>query len=69
MHFKNALLIIIVSNGVSPFQHFISRTIGGTKYLLGKTVMRRMHVDVTRDDTWGGLPQKKRLDALDEGDH
>jgi hypothetical protein len=56
LDFKNALLTAIASNGVSPFRHFISRTIGGTKYLLGKVVMRRMHVDVIGDNTWGGLP-------------
>jgi hypothetical protein len=54
--FKNALLTTIASNGVRPSQHFISRTIGGTRYLLGKVVMRRIHVDVTGDNTWGGLP-------------
>jgi hypothetical protein len=54
--FKNALLTKIASNGAGPSQHFISRTIGGTRYLLGKVVMRRMHVDVTGDNIWGGLP-------------
>jgi hypothetical protein len=57
--FKNALLTTIISNGVGPFQRFISRTIGGIKYLLGKVVMTRMHVDVTNDNTWGGLPRKR----------
>jgi hypothetical protein len=56
LHFKNALSIVIASNGASHFQHFIFRTIGGTKYLLGKVVMKRMHVDVIGDNTWGGLP-------------
>jgi hypothetical protein len=54
--FKNALLTITASNVVGPFQRFISETISGIRYLLGKVVMRRMHVDVTWDNTWGGLP-------------
>jgi hypothetical protein len=66
--FKNALLTAIASNGAGPSQHFISRTIGGTKYLLGKAIMRRMHVYVIGDNTWGRLPQNRRLDAINEGD-
>jgi hypothetical protein len=34
--FKNALLTITASNVVGPFQRFISETISGIRYLLGK---------------------------------
>ncbi len=60
--FRNALLIVVVSNNSGrPSQRFISRTIGGTKYLMGKAIMRRIHVDLTRENIWGGFPWKMQL--------
>jgi hypothetical protein len=67
LSFKNAILIAIVSNNNGgPSQRFISKTIGGTRYFMGKVVMQRIHVDLTRENIWGGLLWKTRLDAMDE---
>jgi hypothetical protein len=63
---KNALLTIAVSNQIGPSQRFISKAIGGTKYLLGKVVSRRIHGDLMGENIWGGLPQKRRSNVLDE---
>jgi hypothetical protein len=63
---KNVLLTIVVSNQIGPSPCFISKAIGGTKYLLGKVVFRRIHVDLIGENIWGGLPQKRRSNVLNE---
>jgi hypothetical protein len=42
---------------------------GNTIYLLGKHVSRRIHVDLTRENTWGGLPLKQCSNVMDKVDH
>jgi hypothetical protein len=56
LSYKNTFLITMVSNEVGPFQRYISKTIGGSKYLLSKAVTCRIHVGLTRDNIWRGLP-------------
>jgi hypothetical protein len=59
LSFIYALLTVVVSNNSGgPSQHFISKIINGTKYLMGKAVMRKIHVDLTRKNIWGGFPWK-----------
>jgi hypothetical protein len=70
LSFKNAFLTVVVSNNNGgPSQRFISKTIGGTKYLMGKVVMQKIHVDLIGENIWGGLSWKMRLDVTDEIDH
>jgi hypothetical protein len=47
--YRNALLIVIMSNQIGPFQHNISRTIGNTMYFLSKVITQIIHVDFTGD--------------------
>jgi hypothetical protein len=69
LSFRNAILIAIVSNNNGgPSQRFIFKTIGDTRYFMGKAVMRRIHVGLTKENIWGGLLWKAWLDAMDEID-
>jgi hypothetical protein len=36
--YRSALLIAMVSNQVGPFQHYIFKMIGSTRYLLSKAI-------------------------------
>jgi hypothetical protein len=57
-------------NQICPSQHFISKAIGCTKYILGKVVFQRIHdVDFKGENIWGGLPQKWRSIATNEPIH
>jgi hypothetical protein len=54
--YRNVLLIAVVSHQSGPSQHYIYRTIGGSRYLLSKAITRKIHVDLIGDNIWGGLP-------------
>jgi hypothetical protein len=69
LSYKNTFFTIVVSNEVGPSWRYISRTIGGSKYLLSKAITHRIHVGFTRDNIWGGLPQKWHLDIVGEANH
>jgi hypothetical protein len=56
LSYKNTLLIIVVSNEVGPSQHYISKTISGSRYLLSKVVTYKIHVGLIGDNIWGRLP-------------
>ncbi len=69
LSYRNTLLITVVSNEVGPSQRYISRTIGGSRYLLSKAVTYRIHVGLIGDNIWGGLPQKQCSNIVGEIDH
>ncbi len=69
MHYKNALLSVVVSTGIGPFAWLIYRTISSSGYLLSKVVTQIINVELTWENIWGGLPRKQRYDVLGEGDH
>ncbi len=67
LSFRNVIITIVVSNNIGgPSQRFISKTIGGTRYLMGKVVMQRIHVDLIGENIWGRLPWKMWSNAMDE---
>jgi hypothetical protein len=69
LSYRNTLLTIVVSNEVGPSQRYISKTIGGSRYLLSKAVTHRIHVGFIGDNIWGGLPQKWCSNIVGEIDH
>jgi hypothetical protein len=48
--YKNVLLTTMVSHQSGPSQHYIFRTIGGSKYLLSKVITWKIHVDLIGDN-------------------
>jgi hypothetical protein len=70
LSFRNDILITIDSNNNGgPSQRFISKTISGTRYFMGKAIMRRIHMDLIREIFWGRLLWKTWLDAMDVIDY
>jgi hypothetical protein len=65
---QNSLLTTVASNQVGTSQWFISKTLSSTRYLLGKAITRRLHVNLTKENFWGGLPWKCHSNVLGEGD-
>jgi hypothetical protein len=56
----------MVSHQRGPSHYYIFWTISGSKYLLSKAMTWGIHVDLIRDNIWGGLPWKHWSDAWGE---
>jgi hypothetical protein len=53
---RDAILFAVVSREHRASQSFISRRLGDNKYSSKKAIVRRIHVDQTGENIWGGLP-------------
>lgn len=64
--FKNVLLSAVAANSSSRNQTHLARTLGASRYLVKKAITARAMVDESGENFWGGLPRKRRRDALSE---